>query len=130
VVHWVPGAKKNFDASSAINHFSLNRTGHVITASPPLLTLQTPSGSFALSLVQFGMLLPYGQILLLLSRSASSEWLSVGNPNTSSSGLLMVWVDFSHRIGAVNWVPSNPVVVRPGPGVGVSCPCFLLVFVR
>jgi hypothetical protein len=77
--------------------------------------------------VQLGMLFPYGQILLFLSRSASSEWLSVGNPNTSSRGLLMLRVDFSHCIGAVNWVPAGPGVVRPGPGDDASCQCFVLV---
>lgn len=74
------------------------------------------------------MLFPYGQILLVLSRVASSEWLSVGKPNTSSRGLLMVLVVFFHFIEAVNWVPVGQVIVRFRPPVGVFSPCSVLCF--
>src|SRR5450755_3907758 len=69
--------------------FCRNRIGHVIATMSFSKMLQTPSGSFALSFVQFGTLLLNGQSFLERWRSASSEKLSTGNPKTSASGCVL-----------------------------------------
>ncbi len=90
VVHFAPFGKKKDAASSAINHLSLKRIGQVITTLVPSSILHTPSGLLALSLVQFGTLLPNLHKAFSRHRLASGERLVIGNPKTSASGCLAI----------------------------------------
>src|SRR5215218_8531918 len=94
-----PGAKpKNPAASVAIRQSCRNRTGQVIVGLPPFVILQTPSGSSALSFVQFGTLLLNGHSLCSRCRFACSVMLSGGKPNTSSKGLLVIYTPISETL--------------------------------
>src|ERR1035437_8413388 len=79
-VHLAFAGKKKSAPSSAMIQFSRNRIGQVMARWSPSKTLHTPRGSFALSLVQLGILLLYGQSFLSRSPVAAAEALSVGKP--------------------------------------------------
>lgn len=83
----LPDGKKKLAASSAISQSCRKRTGQVIAMFPEVSkTLHTPSGSLALSFVQFATRLLYGQRRFFLYRSALLDKLLIGNPNTSAKG--------------------------------------------
>src|SRR6266851_655854 len=80
--------KKKFAASVAMIQSCRKRIGQVMTTSLPSITLHTPRGSLALSLVQLGTRLLNGQRRFRRWRSAVALMLSIGNPKTSPSGCL------------------------------------------
>src|ERR1043166_3228290 len=83
-VHFALAGKKKAAASSAMSQSSRKRTGQVTATRSPSFTLQTPSGSLALSFVQFGTLLLKGQRRFSLYLTASGDRLSTGKPKTSA----------------------------------------------
>lgn len=59
--------------------------------------LHTPSGFFALSLVQFGTLLLNGHKRFVLAEFAFALWSQIRKPNTSANGCLVSVLDIDQK---------------------------------